>query len=196
MPNKHYSRVFCFLGVKMNKNGLSMFLSHDSIKRHEEYYKELKLRYSIIEKSYPSIIGKSLREISRMAIDLEARERALDLMRDISSHDCYFSSFCKDPRMYKPIKRYFSSEADFVYQIFTVARNSKSNFVYVCKSKRGIPVITEEYSEFPILAIDLCEHAYMFDYGFSREEYLRRALGYLDISKLSLEPLDNAVKKG
>ena len=48
-------------------------------------------------------------------------------------------------------------------------------------------IVTDEYLGEPIFAIDLCEHAYMLDYGFSRDEYLRRALGYLDLRKLSLD---------
>ena len=178
----------------MNRKGLLAFLSVDSVQRHEEYFKDLKLRYSILKKSYPSLSDKGVREIARMSIDADDRNEAAELFKDISSHECYFESFCENPRGYKPIKRYYSSEAAFVYEIFVAARSCKSSFIYVYKNKRGAPVISEQYLDFPIFAIDLCEHAYIFDYGFSRDEYLRHALGFIDLQKLSLEPLDNTEK--
>ncbi len=194
LPNA-YIHAFYFGGI-MNKNGLLAFLSSDSIQKHEEYLKALNLKYSLMKKSYPAIAECGIAELARTRIEPGAREAAIEILRDIYSHECFFDSFCESPAPCKQIKRYYSSDAAFVYEIFIAARHSKSSFIYVYKNKRGVPIISEKFSDNPLLAIDLCEHAYIFDYGFSRDEYLRHALGYLNLSKLLLEPLDNKEKKG
>ena len=40
------------------------------------------------------------------------------------------------------------------------------------------------------LAVDLCEHAYFYDYGFDKKSYLKAALSSLDLSKI-----ENTVEK-
>lgn len=178
----------------MDRDFELLFVSEDSLKLHLEYLNDLKLKYSVLEKQYPEL-SYDVATVKRARIDKAVKERALDLICNIKSHECYFNSFCEAPRPYKPIKRYFSSEDAFVYEIFLAARGGSHNFIYVCKNKSGKPFITDEYYEDPIFAIDTSEHAYFLDYGFSRDEYLRRALGYLKLEKLSLEALDKAEEK-
>ena len=185
--------ALAFFGGIMGKEFELAFVSEDNLSRHLEYLNELKLKYSVFSKSYPELASADIGSIKRARIDKALKAQTVDLISAIKSHECYFSSFCLSPKAYKPIRRYFSSEDGFVYEIFLIARSSKSDFVYVFLDANGAPVISDCYHENPVFAIDIAEHAYFLDYGFSRDEYLRRALGYLNLEKLSLKPLDNTV---
>ena len=179
----------------MNKDFELAFVSEDNLKLHLEYLNDLKLKLSVFSKSYPEFSGGDITRIKRSRIDKTLKTQVIALISEIKSHECYFDSFCISPKAYKQIRRYFSSEDGFVYEIFLAARSSNGNFVYVYSDKKGSPIISDSYHENPVFAIDISEHAYFLDYGFSRDEYLRRALGYLNLEKLSLKPLDNIFKK-
>lgn len=187
----------------MNYKPMLSFLSEDSIKAHNAYLKNLSSRHSVEEKSLPFIKGKSAFEISKMNIDKRVKSEILPLLFDIELHCAYFDSFTENPLPCREIKRYFSSEDDFCYQILTLARRTEYGFVYVVKNSRGEPEIksTKESQRLlyqaPLLALDVCEHAYFSDYGFEREEYLKRALSHLDLTKLfsSQKQLDSGTQK-
>ena len=179
----------------MNRELQLAFVSDEALNRHLEHLTDLKLKYSVLEKSYPILLNADIQRVKYTRLDRAAKSEAIDLIVKIKSHECYFDSFCLNPKPYKPIKRYFSSEDAFVYEMFSAAKNSKEPFIYVYKDRYGTPFVTDRYYGNPIFAVDLSEHAYFLDYGFSREEYLRRALGYLDLGKLSIEALDKASEK-
>ncbi len=167
------------------------FLTQDSIKKHMEYMDTLFLKYSIYEKSIPDLKGKTPAQISRMRIDKSDKENILSLLKEYHSHKTYFNSFAKNDKPCKEIKRFYSSENDFCYRVVERARAVECGYIYILKDKKGVPVIAHSLdissayiSCTPILVLDLCEHAYFADYGFNRDEYIRRAVSRLDISKL------------
>jgi superoxide dismutase len=43
----------------------------------------------------------------------------------------------------------------------------------------------------PLLAVDVCEHAYFLDYGFDKERYLNRAVSYLNLSVIGKNEKDS-----
>ena len=174
----------------MNYKPMLSFLSEDSIKAHIAYLKNLCLVHSIEEKSFPIIKGKSALEISKMNIDKRIKSEILPRLFDIELHRAYFDSFTENPLPCREIKRYFSSEDDFCYEILTLARGTDYGFVYVTKNLRAEPEIkstndgTRLLCQAPLLAVDVSEHAYFSDYGFDKDKYLRSSLARLDFQKL------------
>ena len=77
-----------------------------------------------------------------------------------------------------------------MYELLLAAKDSRSEFLFICRDKHGKPVIaSDKYTDViqkytPCLAIDLCEHAYFWDYGFEKEEYIRRAIEHIDLLKI------------
>ena len=175
----------------MNYNPMLTFLSEGSIKSHIEYLRGERLRHSIEEKSFPEIKGKSPKEISSMNIKKSIKSEILPRLVNIKLHENYFSSFSSTPTTCKPIKKFYSSEDAFLYEILNIAKGAEYGFLYITADERRTPRIRLSVEsdrvfvrEFPILSLDLCEHAYFPDYSFDRDKYLRAALAHLDLSKL------------
>ena len=167
------------------------FLTEDSIKGHIEYMNTVFSRYMIYEKSIPELKGKTLSQIVKMRLDKSDKEKIVALLKEYYSHKTYFNSFSKNDKPCKEIKRFYSSENDFCYRAVERARVEDGGFLYILKGRKGSPVIAHTrdmpllyISYTPILALDLCEHAYFADYGYNKDEYIRRAVSRLDISKL------------
>lgn len=170
-----------------------LFLTAENLKSHIDYMNTVLARYSIYQKSIPALLGRTPAEICKMKLNKSEKNEILSLLSEYLSHKTYFNSFAENDRPCKQIRRYYSSEDDFCYRVFERARGEHSGFIYIIKDKRGTPNICHSselpdayISATPILALDLCEHAYFADYGFNKEEYLRRAVARLDLSKLFL----------
>lgn len=176
----------------MNDEPLLRFLGEKSILLHKEYLSAERARLSIFEKSVPKIKGCTLSEIYAMrSLCREDKRELLTHLVNIAMHELYFSSFTSAPMPCKEIKEYYSSENAFLYEALLLGKGKRRGFLYFYRDRRGKPVVgyTESgvdvlVSKTPILAVDLCEHAYFLDYGFDSGEYLRRALGFLDIARL------------
>ena len=163
------------------------FLSERSLSLHREYLKKLKLQYSILEKSVPCIVGKGLSDIQKMRVPY--KEEILSLKCNITCHELFFDSFGAGNQTSKCIKQTFGSEAVFLYKIYEASKTVENCFAFVSMS-RGIPrfffgspgMILKLLN--PVLVIDLYEHAYFLDYGFDKEDYIRRLLPYLNLNKV------------
>lgn len=174
-----------------NIEALKGFLSEENIKRHFEYLRNLRLKLSIHEKSEPSLIGKSISEVSRMPLMADHREEVLRLKWRIKAHECFFGSFSLSPRSSELVNNHFCSRERFVYEIFLEAMKTEHGFLFVYLDKKRPRIVTEstgggafiKYE--PILAVDLYEHTYFNDYGFRKDRYIRNALMYLDTEKLN-----------
>ena len=176
----------------MNVMPMNMFLSEDNIKRHLEHLRTYRLRYSILEKSFPDIKGKDIAGIVRMKIKREIKDEALSLLWYIKSHECFFDSFTDRQQKGGKLTKHYSSRDKFLYDLFVEAKEREYGFLFVYLDKYGIPrcrFSTATDGAFinyePILALDLYEHAYFNDYGFNRDRYLRSALEYLDLERLN-----------
>lgn len=166
---------------------ISDFLSDRSIKLHKEYLEKLKLQYSILEKSFPSIVGKNISDIQRMK--LRDKDEIISLRCNAKCHELFFNSFGKENQTSMRIRESYGSEAGFLYEIYAEAKNVESGFAFITV-RRGRPeVLFGGYTMLmklcePLLVLDLCEHAYFLDYGFDKEEYVRSMLPYLNLNKL------------
>ncbi len=167
------------------------FFSEDSIILHNEYLRIKKLKYSILEKSIKGIKGKGVTDILRMRLNKAEKSEILQLLPEIILHDIFFDSFtdCKYCNIDSPGNRYKSSYG-LLNDIYREAMSISHGFVTVSLCRGEINVSASEnyvellQYEMPILSVDVCEHAYFYDYRFDKERYLLNALPYLNLSKI------------
>ena len=163
------------------------FLSERSCALHKEYLEKLKLRYSILEKSVPEIRKKEISEIQKMRVPY--KNEILSLRCDIICHELFFTSFCHGHQNSKCVKEAFGSEAAFFYEIYQLSKEKENCFAIISMNRGfprlsfGLPSMILRLSS-PVLALDLYEHAYFLDYGFDKEEYVRRMLSCLNLNKV------------
>lgn len=167
------------------------FLDEECLRAHREYLKDLKLKYSILEKSVDGISGKGFSELSRMRFKRDLGEVILTSYARIRLHDIYFSSFSERKLASSSVvKKQYGSEAALLNEMFRLGRTLECGFVSLAVFSGRISLCASpDYKEHfnkgePVLAIDLFEHAYIFDYGFAKEQYLKNALSHLNISLL------------
>ena len=165
------------------------FLSESSIRGHKEYLSHLNLKYSVLQKSEPRLYDVPLDKIHRINLKSDIKNEAVTLLSEIKAHEIYFASFSADLGKYEKIKKKYVSADSLRYEIFTAARRVLTGFLFVLLERGEVRISVVDKPPFfskstPALALDLCEHSYFLDYGFHRDEYLRRAVGYLDLSKI------------
>ncbi len=170
---------------------MTEFLCEDSIHRHREYLRTKRLKYSILNKSLKGLESENIREIARQKMDAEAKREALALLGEIKAHELYFDSFGAVRYPSSPLAvRQYGSCAALLNTIFRRCLDTRYGFV--CAGiENGRVVVFHEFTEYllflrhtPLLAVDVCEHAYFADYGFDKERYLYTALSYLALNKL------------
>ena len=163
------------------------FVSERALLLHKEYVETERLRLSVIEKSYPELLGRSAKEILRSRC-CEKREAA-KFKLNIRCHELYFSSFGKQYSASETVRRNYGSEATFIYELGRVAEECDGKYVFVYFDGKRIKVRSGDeweliYIDGDALVIDLCEHAYFLDYGFNKGSYIKNLLPYLDLSLL------------
>ncbi len=177
----------------MDLSVMERFLTKENIREHLSYLNGMRLKYSIIEKSIHGIKDKTPREIYKMNLSKELKNEILPLINGIICHKIYFSSFVDRPLPCKEIKRFFTSEQSFLYELSEIGKTVEYGFLLIGIDRRGRPYISC-YNDFcgsipegAVLALDLSEHAYFLDYHYEKGKYLNSALNFLDMGKLFLE---------
>ena len=162
------------------------FVSERYFDAHKEYLRTLKLRYSVYEKDMRKPMGCTYEALSGVDLPKQQRIRVQPLLVEILLHEVYFNSFSNKEHMPSlSIREYFLSESNFMNQIYGMAMSVSTGFVGVWQ-KGGKPQLFSlvDYREGlqgkPILALDVCEHAYFGDYAFNKERYVRDALKYIN----------------
>lgn len=170
--------------------GVNKFISEDAIELHKKYFEDLKLKYSILEKSVPEIKEMSLRDIKKSR-NLRYKDEILKTKIDIECHKLFFSSFGNEFQASDLVKETYGTEASFRYEIFAQINESVSGGFLIIGIFNGrvfrydgLDLVEVFIKANPILAIDLCEHAYFLDYGFDRKNYLENAIKYLNLNKI------------
>ena len=176
----------------MDITAMRCFLTEENIRKHIDYVNTLKLRLSILEKSFPQLVGVNISDLARINLPPDAKADALNLMWEIISHVAYFGSFTPEPCKAGVAKSFGISRERLIYDIYIMGMEKNQGFIYLFLDKCGRIKLHfacrydgafDKYQ--PILAIDICEHSYFSDYGFNKDKYLRGSLNHLDISKLS-----------
>ena len=166
------------------------FLSERNLEMHKAYLNELMLKYRIFEKSYGELIGKNLDGIYKLNLQREEKVLAAKLFAEISAHKIYFDSFGERNTSSDRVKRKFGSVGQFLYEITEKCKAHCSGFLLIYENGNKIETYCgDEYENIlrrkkVTLALDLCEHAYFYDYGFGKEEYVKNAVTHFNLSKL------------
>ena len=167
------------------------FLSDDSVGEHRAYLSNLKLKYSILEKSIPCLKGQSLEKIYSLSLSRAERREAVELYSEIRLHEVFFASFSDRVGIEsRYINEVYGSRAAFVHELFCEAKRLTFGFVCYSVSKKGGKIVSSRnYDEIfdsgePILALDVFEHAYFRDFGFCKARYISEALSFLDLSRV------------
>ena len=169
--------------------------TEESIDAHREYLRGIKLKYSILEKSIPSIKNKNPNEIIRQKMSAEDKTDTLRLLSEMLLHEVFFSSF--GGVRYLPsetVRRSYGSEAALLYRLLREGMNSDYGFLCLYNDDGKIDIAASSdltrlvIPRTPVLAVDLYEHAYFRDYGFDKDRYLQSALSRLDLSRLEKNP--------
>ena len=166
------------------------FLSERNIEMHREYLNTLVLKYNIFLKSYPELVGRDIKGILKSSIPLSERAEAEKLYSEIIAHKLYFSSFSERNLSSDRIKKEYGSVASFLYFVAEECKKADKGFLFICDDGKALSVITAERCENvfrtkkAVLALDLCEHAYFYDYGFERERYVLNAISHFDLCKI------------
>lgn len=169
---------------------LREFLSEENISLHREYVRQKRLKYSILETAERELRDAKVKDLYRMKLDRRDRADALDLLPEIILHDVFFSSFCEEKYPTSAlVSSVYGSEAAFLNRLYKAALGSLFGFLIIGRGA-SYSVSTDykkalRYDE-PLLALDLCEHAYFLDYGFDRDRYLVSALSHLDLKKITI----------
>ena len=163
------------------------FISERALSLHKEYVENERLRLSVIEKTYPELSGKCVKDIlrSRCGDKIEAARLKLDIM----CHERYFSSFGKHYSQSEAVRRSYVSEATFLYELGRIAESAGEKFIFIYADYKRVKVICgDEWTLLKIngspIIIDLSEHSYFLDYGFEKGRYINNLLPYLDLSLL------------
>ena len=169
------------------------FISEANRQMHEDYLHKLKLEYSIYEKSYPSLVGKSVGEIMKLRFP-NRRELESAVMKkcEILAHELYFQSFGNPNSTSTSVRQEYGSEANFIYELLQKCMNAEDGgFLLIYADSRGriSAYAGREYqsvflSYSPILALDLCEHSYFYDYFFDKKAYIGAALSHIALERL------------
>lgn len=169
-----------------------IFLSDDNLLLHKEQINTKKLQYSILEKSIPSLDGKTVSDILGMRLSRRDKIDASVLLAEITLHGIYFSSFTdKTFERSLEVEKRYGTTASLMNSLYASAMKLSCGFVAVLAIGERLSVMaSDDYVSFfkngtPILAIDVCEHAYFRDFLFDKERYLLSALPYLDLDKIA-----------
>ena len=166
------------------------FLSERNLEMHKEYLNDLMLKYRIFEKSYPELSGADIDGICKSKIRKDEKDAAVKLFSEILAHKIYFSSFDGRNSPCERIKHEYVSVGSFLYDLKEKCNECKAGFLLIYEDRgRILYYCGADYEEIlrykkVILALDLCEHAYFYDYGFKKKDYIINAISYFDLCKI------------
>ena len=166
------------------------FLSERNLEMHKEYLNNLMLKYAIFEKSYPALRDADVKAIPKLKIKESEKREAIALLSEILAHKLYFSSFGKPNSKNEEIRKGFGSEAGLLYSLFCEINKYDGGMLFLYRDGKNLSyTVTRDYSSIflsrsPLLALDICEHAYFYDYGFDRRSYVLNSLSHLDLTRI------------
>ena len=115
----------------MDITAMRCFLTEENIRKHIDYVNTLKLRLSILEKSFPQLVGVNISDLARINLPPDAKADALNLMWEINSHVAYFGSFTPEPCKAGVAKSFGISRERLIYDIYIMGME-KIKDSYIC----------------------------------------------------------------
>lgn len=166
------------------------YLSEENRRAHLAYRNTLAARLSLFKKCFPRWGERESVELLTAHLSL-GEEEGRALAAELFLHDIAFSS-CAVPRREAPRERLlpYSSDAALRYAMREEARHAVDGFLCIETDRHGrvrlllLRAPWKGLIRLPLLAVDLAEHAYFYDYGFARDRYLAAAVDALDLSRL------------
>ena len=174
----------------MDFSPMYTFLTQDNVSYHLEYYKTLQGKLSIYRKSLPDFDLSSYSLLMKSNVSNDIKAEILPLFNSEKLHKSFFESFTDEFVDCGEIKRWYSSVEALLFDMLCEAKKHELGFLCIMCDRSGAPTyrVVTNAIRYPLperfLCIDLYEHAYFYDYGFSKETYLRAALSHLDFNKL------------
>ena len=83
----------------MNIKALTLFLTEENLREHFDYLRMMRLKYSVLVKSVPSLEGKGISSVIKSSFDPEIKTEAVNLLWQIKSHELFFDSFTDTPSL-------------------------------------------------------------------------------------------------
>lgn len=167
------------------------FVREEEYNGHYEFYRAEMLRLSVFERSYPELKGKDTVVLARLGQRKEAARRMAELRGSVLLHEIYFRSFGeRDFLRSDAVRREFGSESNLLSEIYTRALELPYGFAGIALCRGRLSVFAEKSLSAPynvgepLLALDVCEHAYYGTYGFDKSGYLDAALRRLRLDIL------------
>ena len=166
------------------------FLSERNLEMHREYLNNLILRYNVFEKSYPELRNAKPSNIRKTRIRRSELDAAQSLFFEIEHHKIFFSSFCDRRVFSERVRKEFGTSENFIYKLKCKAETIDCGFLCVCESRGRISFLEAKRPsdlasiDSVKLSLDLCEHAYFYDYGFDKNAYVEGAVSHFDLGKL------------
>lgn len=168
------------------------FVSEENYAKHKAEVEKRRLRLHVLEKNCPEAPRLDAAGIMRRQRRIPDAVSMASLRADVDLHRLYFDSFSE--RVMIPstaAKSFFGSEAALLSSMLREGMKLAYGFVCLVRDKRGVLSVraSSELLQLydnaqPILAVDVCEHAYYGDYGFDKERYLKAALPHLRLNVL------------
>ncbi len=167
------------------------FVTEESYIAHTEYLNTLRSLCSANEKMTHGLSGIEAEALLTSKRLIRRYPKEITVLAECRLHELYFSSFSARTYPNSSLSRkFFGSEAALLTELYRLAGSLPYGFVGV-SLKSSIPRLfaTGYYPDVfldgvPILALDVCEHAYFRDWGYNRAQYLKEALKHLAINRL------------
>ena len=169
--------------------GIECFISEEALRLHNDYLKNLKLQYSVIEKSIPEIKNADFDSILKRR-NMRYRDELVSLRAEILCHELFFKSFGEAYQSSLSVRKFYRTEASFTYDLYEKCKDKSAAFLVICVQNNAInSILLNNPADIfriksPCLCIDLCEHSYFLDYGFDKERYVSSLLPYLKLGVL------------
>ncbi len=168
------------------ENGILQFIDEAAYAQHTAYARQLAAREQLLRRGRVSD-ERSLFELYRHRTRADTRP-LYEIRVEAMSHELYFSSFCVYPSISDTFCRTYGGLTSFFHRLCEQAMAARA-FLYI-GTERGTLITSDDIGVFlrkkqwPLLCIDVCEHAYFSDYGFERTAYVKAAVGHLDVARL------------
>lgn len=183
-------------------NSLYPYLNHEVLNIHYNniYLKYLSNLNTLLEKAnYQSDYSPNELIDNIDIFPLSTRGEILYNLSAFLNHNLYFYNISNANNIYPvgrlkiDIEKFFGSIANFITKFKKSASNLKgSGYTFLVYNKNKLFIINTSnedspylYKMFPVICLDLWEHAYFLEYKVNKEEYINNFFKLVDFKKIN-----------